>query len=317
MANPILHYDIHTLDNCLLLPAGTSLSDDVMAEVAWRGRHSRHTHHSLNHHQSALDDLRRYMSAPPYDAIFADPQQSTACLNLMGEVELVEPFMRVLDYFRQHDRYTYRHMLMVFALTTLLARDLIPDYADRMREAYAGPTHDFGKICIPLNILTKTTPLTVAERRHLEHHPLAGYVLLSYYLRDHCHFSAQVARDHHERKDGSGYPSGRQILDPMLEIITICDIYDALISPRPYRPVSFDNRTALEEITRLAEEGKVGWYVVKALVAHNRRVSFDPAKVWVSPEKRGTPPHGNNYGLLAEKSPSPLDALPIRRGNQP
>lgn len=314
MSNPTLNYAVRTLDHGLLLPAGTILSDEVMAEVAWRGRRDKSSLRTLNAHDSALADLRRYIESPPYHAIFADREQTADCLRLMGEVELVEPFMRVLDHFRHHDHYTYRHMLMVFALTTLLARDLIPDYSERLREAFAGPTHDFGKICVPLNILTKTTPLTFDERRQLEHHPLAGYVLLSYYLQDHQHFSAQVARDHHERKDGSGYPSGRRILDPMLEIISICDIYDALISPRPYRPISYDNRTALEEITRLAEAGKVGWYVVKALVAHNRRIAFDPAQVWVSPEKRGIPPQGNNYGLVAESGPAVIPAPGLHTG---
>ena len=71
-------------------------------------------------------------------------------------------------------------MLTVLVLTTLLAPDLIPDSQDRMREAFASPIHDIGKICVPLEILKKDTPLTLAERRHLEHHTLAGAVLLTY-----------------------------------------------------------------------------------------------------------------------------------------
>lgn len=300
MTAPILDYPVCTLDNQLLLPAGTCLDEENLAAVVERGRAIDVPLRTLTHHSCALQDLQRYMSSHPYNVIFSNPVQTEACLNLIARLEMVDPFLQVLDYFRRHDRYTYRHMLMVFALTTLLARDLVSDADDRIREAFAGPTHDFGKICVPLPILTKTTPLTHAERRHLEHHPLAGYVLLSYYLQDSEHFSARVARDHHERKDGSGYPRGLRDGDPLVEIITVCDIYDALISPRPYRPLSYDNRTAIEEITRLAETGKVGWYAVKALVAHNRRVAFDPVKVWVSPEKRGTPPPHNNYGLFQE-----------------
>jgi HD-GYP domain-containing protein (c-di-GMP phosphodiesterase class II) len=86
----------------------------------------------------------------------------------------------------------------------------------------------------------------------------------------------------------------------MVEIITVCDIYDALISPRPYRPTCFDNRSAIEEITRLAERGEIGWYVVKALVAHNRQVAYDPDAVWVSDAKRGSPPADNAYGIILD-----------------
>lgn len=300
MSSPVLAYPVQTLDNRLLFAAGTELTSERLNELAEHGRSLKVPLRSLNDHETALRDLRHYLASPPYNVIFSDPEQTLACLQIIAKLEMVEPFLQVLEYFRRHDRYTYRHMLMVFALTTLLARDLVTEVDDRIREAFAGPTHDFGKICVPISILTKTTPLTHVERRQLEHHPLAGYVLLSYYLHDPEHFSARVARDHHERKDGSGYPNGQRNSDPMVEIITVCDIYDALLSPRPYRPISFDNRTAIEEITRLAETGKVGWYAVKALVAHNRRIAFDPVKVWVSPEKRGAPPPHNNYGLFLE-----------------
>lgn len=302
-----LSYPVYTLDHQILLSSGTLLSEETMVELAKRGRRD-HSYSlcSLFDHGTALQDLQSFINNPPYNAIFSDPRRTADCLKLMGEVEMVGSFLAALDHFHRHDPYTYRHMLMVFALTTLLAQDLITEYRDCLRQSFAGPTHDFGKICVPLPVLKKPTPLTREERRQMEHHPLAGYVLLSYYMQDHRHFSAQVARDHHERKDGSGYPRGRSELDPLVEIISVCDVYDALISPRPYRPVCFDNRTALEEITRLAEAGKIGWYVIKALVAHNRRVKFDPDKIWVSPEKRGTMPTGNCYGTFAEPDNSPI-----------
>lgn len=59
--------------------------------------------------------------------------------------------------------------------------------------------------------------------------------------------------------DGSGKPRGIRLRDRMVEIIVACDVYGALVSPRPYRPVSYDNRTALEEITKMAENNQSGW----------------------------------------------------------
>ena len=119
-------------------------------------------------------------------------------------------------------------------------------------------------------MLKKTTPLTKTERGFIEHHAAAGYVILSYYYKDIQHLACKVALDHHERRDGSGYPRGILLNDPMVEIIAVSDIYDALIKPRPYRSGPYDNRTALEEITEMAEQYKIGWDVIKALFAHNR-----------------------------------------------
>jgi len=300
MQIPNISYPVTTLDGHEILPAGTLLTEEVLLEVAEAGRRIQHQSRPLIEHGRVREDLQKYLGSAPYNQIFGDIQTQNELWSMMNEVNIMAPCLDVLDYFHQRDYYTYRHILMVFAMTTLLARDMIADCKDWLRESFASPTHDIGKSCVPLNVLRKITPLTLNERRHLEHHPLAGYVLLCYYLGDHNHFAARVARDHHERKNGSGYPRGIKDTDPMIEIITVCDIYDALVSPRPYRPVSYDNRSAIEELTRQAERGKIGWYVVKALVAHNRKVDYDPHEVWVSDDFRGTPPEINAYGVLSD-----------------
>ena len=312
-----LNYPVSTLDGRQLLPAGTRLDEAVLQDIAAAGR-DRHRFRPLLGHGQIRRDLQQQMSTLPYAVIFGPKDQQDELWAMMEEVNIIAPCLVSLDYFQQHDPATYRHILMVFALTTLLARDLIPDCRDWLHESFASPTHDIGKTCVPLEVLRKTTPLRRSERQMLEHHTLSGYVLLSHYLGDHHHFAARVARDHHERKNGSGYPRGIRNTDPMVEIITVCDIYDALVSPRPYRTTCFDNRTAIEEITRLAERGEIGWYVVKALVAHNRRVNYDPGEVWVSDEKRGTPPPGNTYGILLddEDEPPADDSAPVTSGEK-
>ncbi len=296
---PILNYPVYTLDGQQLLSAGAQLDEATLQKVAAAGR-DRYQFRTFLDHGSIRHDLLKYMTNRPYSVLFGDSETQRELWTMMEEVSIIAPCLDAIDYFQQQDFYTYRHILMVFAMTTLLTRDLIPDCRDWIRESFASPTHDIGKTCVPLEVLRKTTPLTRRERLRLKHHPLAGYVLLCHYLGDHNHFAARVARDHHERKNGSGYPRGILDTDPMVEIITVCDIYDALVSPRPYRPQSYDNRSAIEEITRLAECGEIGWYVVKALVAHNRQVAYDPNEIWVTDEKRGTPPAVNAYGILLD-----------------
>ncbi|HXX80726.1 MAG TPA: HD domain-containing phosphohydrolase [Thermodesulfovibrionales bacterium] len=296
----ISRFPVHTLDRKVLLPAGAEISGETLDALISSRKTVSYDNLSLLQHGSVKEDILTFLGTPPCHVIFSDPRQVTELLHLMDTVHLALPFLESLDYFKEHDSYTYRHILMVFAFSTLLAKDLLPDYKDWIQQAATGPTHDFGKVCVPLDILKKTAPLTRAERRIIEHHTTAGYVLLCYYLGDPLHPAARVARDHHERRDGSGYPQGIGLMDLLVEIICVADVYDALISPRPYRVASYDNRTALEEITSLAEQNKISWDVVRALVAHNRREKPHFSKCDVSYEKRGKPPQGNVHGIIAE-----------------
>jgi HD-GYP domain-containing protein (c-di-GMP phosphodiesterase class II) len=90
----------------------------------------------------------------------------------------------------------------------------------------------------------------------------------------------------------------------MVEIISACDIYDALLSERPYRLTPYDNRTALEEITRMAQGGQLSWEVVTILVSYNRKDKPNTEECKVSTEKRGTPPAHNLYGVIVNEDPS-------------
>ncbi len=301
MSDQTLVHPVRTLDNRLLLPAGAELSGETLDDVISSSRATSHQAYSLFQHGSVKEDLLDFLSEPPYRVVFADREVRSGIVNLMDRVDLVGPVLESLDYFKKHDPYTYRHILVVSALSTVLAKNMFSVHQDRIEEAATGPSHDFGKVCVPLDILKKATPLTQTERDILKHHTVAGYVLLSYYLKDKQNPAAMVARDHHERRDGSGYPRGVRIMDPMVEIVVVSDIYDALISTRPYRPISYDNRTALEEITAMAERHEISWDVVKALVACNREDKPHFTECEVSTERRGAPPPGNLYGVTAEE----------------
>jgi len=297
-----LNYNVFTLDNRQLIPSGTVVSNDIVEELISTYESPSTKSFSFLQYGSIRDNALLFCSqAPSYNTIFADTKRTEAVLDLMEQVNVPYPILKIMDYFKLHDFYTYRHFIMVFMLSTLLAKDLIENHEDIKKEIFAGPTHDIGKLCVPLNILKKTDPLTRPERLLLEHHTIAGYVLLSYYLGDSKNFSAIVARDHHERKDGSGYPCGVFLKDRIVEIVVVSDVYDALISPRPYRRISYDNRTALEEITAMAGKGKLSLEIVQALVAVNRKNRPYYSECKVSLEHRGTPPSDNMYGIVVDK----------------
>lgn len=291
-----LLFPVRTLDNEVLLPAGVELTDKVLDELI-AANTENYRSFTLLEYGSVKEDVHDFLNMAPYNVIFDDPAAVAEVLKVMNSVQLVEPVFATLEYFKSTDFHTYRHMLMIFALTTLLSRDLVDDMDLRLADAAAGPTHDFGKICVPLDVLLKKTPLTGEERQILGHHAVSGYVLLCYYFKDKNCFAGTLALNHHERCDGSGYPRGKKDLSRMMEIVAACDVYDALISPRPYRAASYSNRTALEIITDMADRGQIGWNVIRALVAYNRKLR-PVDDVDVSMEKRGVHPAGNAYGKI-------------------
>lgn len=302
--DPVVTYPVHDLEGRLLVPAGTVLSMDYMENLC-RGNTSEYTMIPLLQHGSVLKDLMRQFTIPPYDVIFSQEKASLNVLDILERVRLPLPILQALDHFRQYDFHTYRHMLIISALSTLILRKMDPDSVERQLAAdssHFGPSHDIGKLAVPVEILLKKSPLTRSEHDILKNHALAGYILLGYYQKDPYTLAALIARDHHERRDGTGYPAGIRQENVIVEVTTVCDIYDALVAQRPYRPVSFDNRTAIEELTIMAENGSIGWEALKVLVAYNRQEKPDPVRLKVSSARRGHIPEKNFYGKFADEA---------------
>ena len=294
-----LDFPVHTADNRLLLPAGAALSNSTLAQVISANKASSQQTCRLFKHATIKRDLLDLINSPPYDLIFSDKTKVGHIINMLENFYLPMHVLESLDYFKSANYYTYCHLIKVFTLSAFIARDFLPDEREWIKFVSTGPTHDIGKVCVPVHLLKKETPLTRAERAKIDHHMAAGYVMLSSFYGDHRHPAAVVARDHHERRDGSGLPAGIKLRQLMVETVIVCDIYDALISSRSYRPDPYDNRTAIEEISRLAEMKKIGWKAVKVLVALNRKAKPEPRQLTVSIEKRGSPPAHNNYGIFA------------------
>lgn len=101
----------------------------------------------------------------------------------------------------------------------------------------AAPLHDIGKIAIPDSLLMKPGALDDDERRRMQTHPRIGYELLRDSQNRFIQAGARIALHHHERYDGTGYPHGLAGNDIPIEarVVTTADVFDALISPRPYK----------------------------------------------------------------------------------
>ena len=137
----------------------------------------------------------------------------------------------------QKDEYTEQHTRRVALLAAQVGEQLGLSRSHLRTLAMGGLVHDLGKLAVPDSILKKPGPLDDHEYLVIQRHPEWGARLLD----ELGGFSAGVRRlvhDHHERLDGQGYPRGLMAEDIGLDtrILTVCDVYDALITPRVYRP---------------------------------------------------------------------------------
>ena len=147
------------------------------------------------------------------------------------------------------DPHTAGHQRRVAQLAGALAQE-IGFSADRVKGMRVmGLLHDIGKMVVPFAILSKPDKLSYAEYEIAKTHTLVGHEILKEI--DFPWPVAQAVLQHHERLDGSGYPSGLSGQDIILEakVLWVADVVDSISSNMPYRPpLGIDK--ALEEITQ-------------------------------------------------------------------
>jgi two-component system cell cycle response regulator len=143
-----------------------------------------------------------------------------------------------------------RHVNQVAALCRSVASDVGLVERDREPLSQAAFLHDIGKLSLPEWLLQRAGPLTGDEWKQMRLHPVVGeQILLAAGLRGKV---LEFVRSSHERIDGTGYPDG--LADGQIplgaRIIAVCDAFDAMTSPRPYRPIPMTSAGASLELMR-------------------------------------------------------------------
>ncbi|MCX7918275.1 MAG: HD domain-containing protein [bacterium] len=298
MLELVLGFDVFNLDNQKIASAGQPLTPQFFHELMHK-RTNNSPPITFADYPQYMDDLCDFVLQPPYDRIFDTPEICRSIADRLMHARIFPVVIQTLDYFKQYDFYTYRHSLIVAALATRMAFDIQSYYSYSLQAASVVPGHDIGKYCIPLEILQKQEYLNPQEIRRLREHAVYGCILLTYYLGEHDPTSCQIAYEHHEYINGKGYPRGIKQNNELLQVVTVCDMFDALVSPRPYRSEQYTVRGALELLCEAALTGKINLNCVKLLISYMRADKPPIDKITISKEKRTKEPENNKYSLGA------------------
>jgi putative nucleotidyltransferase with HDIG domain len=147
------------------------------------------------------------------------------------------------------DPYTAGHQRRVTELAVAIAKELGIPEAEIDGIRMAGIIHDIGKVYTPAEILNKPGKLSEIEFSMIKTHSQVGYEILK--AIEFTRPVAQIVLQHHERLDGSGYPSGikGEGVLPEAKILAVADVVEAMASHRPYRPALGIDQ-ALEELSK-------------------------------------------------------------------
>jgi HD-GYP domain-containing protein (c-di-GMP phosphodiesterase class II) len=178
-----------------------------------------------------------------------------------------------------HDEDTGNHILRVNEYSYLLAGRLgMPKaFCDEIR--YSAQLHDIGKMSVDQAVLKKRGALDAVDRAEMNRHPDYGHKILI--QSDRLKMAADIARCHHEKWDGTGYPRGLkgEAIPLSARIVQLADVYDALRSPRPYKTgFSHDEarRIMLEGDGRVDPKGHFDPALLALFARHDRE--FD--RIW-------------------------------------
>lgn len=159
----------------------------------------------------------------------------THTVNLLSDDLTSIGVFDMLHNMRQFDDVTYHHSMSVGIICNIFGKWLGFSKEDIEVLTVAGLLHDVGKVMIPDSIIKKPDRLTITEYEIIKTHPFQGYNLLR--NEDIDERIKKAALMHHERCDGSGYPSRLTAneIDKFAKIVAIADVYDAMTSARLYR----------------------------------------------------------------------------------
>lgn len=174
--------------------------------------------------------------------------------DLMQAIDENDAIAVDINVLKVSDEYTFKHSVDVAVMSMMVAKKLGLPKEEIYDIGIAGLLHDIGKSRIPNEILNKPGKLTDEEFEIMKQHPMYGYEILK--GKEELKQSIKLAvLQHHEKINAAGYPLGMERIQicPFAKIIAVSDIYDALVTERPYKK-GFTQRDAVEMIMTMTAE---------------------------------------------------------------
>ena len=188
---------------------------------------------ALKQYQSHLEALVEQRTSSLRSAL--DEMAAAQRLAYLAQLDTVERLAILAEY---KDKVTARHIRRMSEYCAVIARglDLPPSEVELI--LHASRMHDVGKIAVPDSILRKPSSLDAPEWVVMRGHPTIGSLILDNSSSELLQAGRIIALCHHERWDGTGYPSGLGGEEIPLwgRICAVADVFDAVISERPYKP---------------------------------------------------------------------------------
>ena len=264
--NCILESDLLTDANVLLLPKMTVVTEEIKNSMSnYRGfininvttmdeEEEEYTDSDVENDESIIfDEVFKQYAVESITNIYKninEPDEITDAVEHLSSdlCDFINSSVTLgvnLAKLKISDEYTYKHSVDVGTISAVIAANMGYDEKFVHNVSIAGILHDLGKEKIPKEILNKTSRLDSKEFNIMKMHPVYSYQI----MREAKEIPEEIRQgmlNHHENKDGTGYP--RKLVDKdigdMAKIITVADVFDALVTERSYKKA----KTAAEAI---------------------------------------------------------------------
>ena len=193
---------------------------------------------TLNNHRifNRYEKFLKTIKVPLMITLNKNPLMVDIAEKVLYGIEKDKLVLEHLKILKEYDEYTHHHSLNVAMLSFFLGFHKCYSVEELLILTKGALLHDIGKTKIPLNILNKPGRLTSDEFSVIQTHSVAGYNILE--NLDLEENAKQIVLYHHTRLDDSGYPILREnhILNENVQIVSLCDVFDALTGDRVYKP---------------------------------------------------------------------------------
>ena len=285
------------IDGKEIAPAGAAVGKALLSAVAERG-------YGAGARQSVADagllaDFAAAFDDPDLEQFF-DPSLRERILSVIERLHLPEPVFRELDSMRLKSPILYAHSVATTVLAVRVVMEIVMKVDDLIKIAGGVLLKDIGMSRLTRQVGKNTDYLSKQEFHRIRKHPVVGLLLTTYYLGESI--EGMIALRHHMR-NGAGYPKwGGLKPSRLIDLIEVVDVFYAMISPRPFRPVPFNARGAVDELTQMTRDNQISEGAIKIFVMCMRQGALSSDAVDLTGERLGFVPESNFYGTGPEAS---------------